>query len=396
MLMMFTMGFCNNVFPVYLPYLEAGFLTGAQGSALISLRCLFGIAGMFLVERYYRLLTLRGGMAGVCFITALAYGLYSIADDPQMFYLAAAVSGFGYGFGSMIAVGMLIRNWFSQRQGTAVGISAAGSGISMILFPPLVTQVIERLGTTTAFRLQALLAGLAGLALWLLVRDTPSQMGLEPYGVSKEIIGEATQEKRNPYPHAAPESFLMLGVCVLIGGVAAAAPGHFSTLFSEQGYPMSQVSLGISTFGLALVLGKLCCGAQFDRLGGQHTALLFFGIALSGCGLCCISGGGSLLLMFGSLVLMGVGFAPATVGIPIWAADFSTESEYRKRLKWFQIAYSSGGVALSFLPGLIYDCTGSYLQSYALFAAILCVIIAGFLAAYKLKNLKGKNDYESV
>lgn len=240
-LMIFTMGFCNNVFPVYLPYLEAELLTGAQGSALISLRCLFGIFGMFLVERYYRLLTLRGGMTGACFITALAYGLYSIADNPQMFNLAAAVSGFGYGFGSMIAVGMLIRNWFSQRQGTAVGISAAGSGISMILFPPLVTQVIERLGTTTAFRLQALLAGLAGLALWFLIRDTPEQMGLEPYGGSKEIGDEVPQETGDFQSHgAAPGSFLMLGVCVLIGGVAASAPGHFSTFFSEQGYPMSQ------------------------------------------------------------------------------------------------------------------------------------------------------------
>lgn len=52
--MICTMGFCNNVFPVYLPYLERMYLTGTQGSALISIRCLFGIIGMLLVADWIR------------------------------------------------------------------------------------------------------------------------------------------------------------------------------------------------------------------------------------------------------------------------------------------------------------------------------------------------------
>lgn len=397
--MIFTMGFCNNVFPVYLPYLEADILTGAQGSALISIRCLLGIVGMLMVERYYHLLTLRGGMAGACLITALAYGLYSIANTVWMFELAAAISGFGYGFGSMIAVGILIRNWFTKRRGTAVGISAAGSGISMILFPPLVTRIIERWGTVTAFRAQALMALLAGFLLWVIVRDTPAQLGLEPYGGPAEPDAypkAAPTKMAPPRSGAVPDVTLMLVVCILIGAVAAAAPGHFSTYFTGRGYPMEQVSLGISVFGMALVLGKISCGAQFDRLGGRNAALLFFAVALIGCVLCCLSSGGNVLPMFGGLILMGIGLAPATVGLPIWAADFSTPNQYRKSLKWLQISYSTGGVLLSLVPGVIYDHTGSYLLAYILFAALLCMVIAGFWVAYYSKGKKGRNDYESV
>lgn len=389
--MIFTMGFCNNVFPVYLPYLEAEILTGVQGSALISIRCLFGIAGMLLVERYYHLMTLRGGMAGACLITALAYGLYSTADTVWMFDLAAAISGFGYGFGSMIAVGILIRNWFTKRQGTAVGISAAGSGISMILFPPLVTRIIENWGMITAFRAQALMALLAGFFLWVIVRDTPAQLGLEPYGGPAEP--DACQKAAQTTITAnstAPGAGLMLAVCILIGAVAAAAPGHFSTLFTERGYPIEQVSRGISVFGMALVFGKISCGTQFDRLGGRNAALLFFTIALVGCVLCCLYSGESILPMFGGLILMGMGLAPATVGLPIWAADFSTPAQYRKKLKWLQISYSTGGVLLSLVPGVIYDHTGSYHLAYILFAALLCIVMAGFLAAYYSKSKEGR------
>lgn len=271
------------------------------------------------MERYYHLLTLRGGMAGACFITALAYGLYSTANTVWMFDLAATISGFGYGFGSIMAVGVLIRNWFTKRRGTALGISAVGSGISMLLFPPLVTRIIERWGTVASFRVQALMALLAGFLLWVIVWDTPAQLGLEPYGgpAEPDAYPKTATKMTNPRCGTVPGVTVMLVVCVLIGALAVAAPGHFSTYFTGRGYPMEQVSLGISAFGMALVLGKISCGVQFDRLDGQIAALVFFAVGLTGCVLCCLSSGGNVLPMLGGLTLMGIGLAPATVGLPI-------------------------------------------------------------------------------
>ena len=176
------MGFCNNVFPIYLPYLEDELLTGTQGSALISIRCLFGILGMLFVDRFFQRFSLRIGLVITCFITSLAFAVYAVSDVPWSFYLGAAVSGIGYGLGSMIPVAILIRNWFNCLQNTAIGICAAGSGISTILFPPLLTWVVEKAGIGVGFSLQSVFSLLVGLSVFAVVRDTPEQKQLLPYG----------------------------------------------------------------------------------------------------------------------------------------------------------------------------------------------------------------------
>lgn len=48
LLMICTLGSCNNMFPAYLPYLERLYSAGAQGSAPLAIRCLIGIIGTLL------------------------------------------------------------------------------------------------------------------------------------------------------------------------------------------------------------------------------------------------------------------------------------------------------------------------------------------------------------
>ena len=386
LLMICTMGFCNNVFPVYLPYLEKTYLTGAQGSSLISIRCLFGILGMLLVNWFYRSLSLRGGMVVACVITAMAFFIYSMADTYWIFTLAAAVSGLGYGFGSMIPVGILMRNWFAERRGTAIGICAAGSGISMILFPPIVTKIIEIAGLTASFRMQTFLALVIGGIIFIIVRDSPGDKGILPYGEqTKRNTETMAVHAETPPKGKTPGKGIVIAVCFLIGSVAASAPGHFAAFFSTQGYPMGHVSLGISVFGLTLTLGKFFCGTQFDRMGGRNAGILFFAVAFMGCILCCFTDGITLAPMFGGLACMGIGLAPATVGIPVWASDFSWNGNYQTLLKWLQIMYTAGGMVMSVLPGVIYDHTNSYLSAYLLFALLLVLVSAGLWGAYSLK-----------
>ena len=107
-----------------------------------------------------------------------------------------------------------------------------------------------------------------------------------------------------------------------------------------------------------------------DALGGKNGPLVLFSAALTGCALCCMAAGGHSSVMFVSLILMGIGMAPATVGLPIWAADFSDSEAYPRVLEWMQVSYATGGMILTLLPGMIFDRTGSYLLAYILFAIL--------------------------
>lgn len=182
LLMVCTMGFCNGVFPVYLPFWEQQGMSGAQTSALISIRCLFGIAGMLLSELFYRKISMRMGLTVTCGITAGAFFLYGVSRTAWMCDAAAAASGIGYGLGTMIPVEILMKRWFSKRRGAAVGICAAGFGVSITLFFPLVTWIIESWGVPVAFYLQAFFVTAVRLLLFALIRDFPASMGLEAYG----------------------------------------------------------------------------------------------------------------------------------------------------------------------------------------------------------------------
>ena len=383
LLMICTMGFCNGVFPVYIPYLEKQGMTGAQTSALLSIRCLFGIAGMLLAEPFYRKVSMRIGLTATCGVTAGAFFLYGVSESVWLYDAAAAASGIGYGFGTMIPVGILMKRWFNRRRGVAVGICAAGSGISITLFSPLVTGVIETFGVPTAFFSQALFITAVGGLLFALVRDDPSQLGLEPYG---GCICERPGEQQLAGDEKRTGAEGMLIGCFLIGAVATSAPGHFSAHFAALGLEMKLISLAVSAFGLSLTLGKLACGALVDILGGKNGPLVLFAAALAGCILCCMADGTHGEIMFAALILMGVGMAPATVGIPLWASDFSDPAAYPRVLKRMQVSYAAGGMVLTLVPGMIFDRTESYLLAYILFAILLAAAMGILWAAYQIRK----------
>lgn len=383
LLLVCTMGFCNNVFPVYLPYLEQTYLTSTQGSGLISIRCLFGIAGMFFVERFYQRFSLRAGLAVTCFMVSAAFAVYATARTHWMFCVGAAVSGIGYGLGSMIPVAILMRSWFYERGNTAIGICSAGSGISTILFPVLIVRLIEASSTSAGFWLQSAISAAAGVLLFAVVRDTPAEKGMAPYGERTQRVASPAAEPGEETRRTGGAAAVQCG-CLLVGAVAATATGHFSAYFYTQGYAPALVSLGISTFGVSLTVSKVLCGAQFDRHGGRRTGTAFLLTALCGCTLSCFAGGTGLGVLFGSLILMGIGFSAATVGVPVWAEEFSSQGTYRRILRRFQVTYAVGSTLFSSVPGMIYDRTGSYRGAYLLMSGFLLASALLLNAAYFL------------
>lgn len=379
-----TMGFSMNVFPVYLPYLEEELLTGTQSSALITVRCVSSIAAMAGVERFYRRVSLRGGLTLACGVTAAAWWLYAFSDTVWMYTAASLLSGLGYGLGSMIPVAVLIRGWFNSRRSTAVGICSAGSGISMIVFPPIVTQLIETAGIPASFAAQAIFVTLVTLIVFLCVRDLPEELGMEPYGAPG---ADPAKQARRPCGAGGEggrgELWLLSAVCLILGGVASTALGHYSAYFHTQGYPMMMISLGISLFGLALTFGKLLCGMAFDRFGGKRTGAVFLLTETLGVCLCCLTDGRGYALLYGGMLLTGVGLSASTIGLPVWAEDFSRPGAYQRTLQRFQILHAVGGMLFSLLPGVIFDHTGSYRGAYILMGLALFLALLFLLSAYR-------------
>ena len=86
------------------------------------------------------------------------------------------------------------------------------------------------------------------------------------------------------------------------------------------------------------------------------------------------------------MLFLGLGYPPSTVGISLWAADFSTPQTYERTLKRMNILGSATTVVLASVPGRIYDAFGHYQGGYIVLAvgSLLCLPL--LMIAYRSRR----------
>ena len=91
------------------------------------------------------------------------------------------LAGVSYGLGAMLPASILMLRWFLSRRGTDIGICAAGTGISAVVFSPILSALIERFSLRVCFYFEVLVSLLAAIAVFLLIRESPEACSLAPY-----------------------------------------------------------------------------------------------------------------------------------------------------------------------------------------------------------------------
>ena len=82
------------------------------------------------------------------------------------------------------------------------------------------------------------------------------------------------------------------------------------------------------------------------------------------------AGMGSTVLALASVLVMGVGCSVGTLCYSMFAGDMSMPEQFGATVRTYPLTSTLGGMAASFLPGLLTDLTGHYMVSYVGFVAI--------------------------
>ena len=382
-----NMGLCSNILAVYLPFIEADGISDSMGSAILSIRCLFSFAVTFLVELYYRKLSLRRGILLASLIGAASAAVYSVGGSPLVYYTGAALGGVAYGLGAIYPVSLLLNNWFHTRRGLALGVSSAGSGVAIMAFSPLVSALVLKYSLRVTFLLQAAFMLVSAGAVFLLLRDEPAQKGLTPYGEGG--AGDAqTREKEGPETLPKLVLWMLATMMLLVGGAGQAFSGHLSVLAKSCGYSVSVAATVVSLQGMVLVGSKFLSGGMADRFGPKRCTTLLMALFILGCSLVQLMNGVDLFWCFAPVCLMGFGASVYNVGPPLWAGDLSNRAGYPKLLKWLQIFYNLGGILFSAVPGIIADHTGEYKSSYTLIACMMLTSLLILRWSYRRAHTK--------
>jgi MFS family permease len=394
LLMFCNVGLASTSFNVYQPYIVA--LPGigdSAGSVIIGVRTFFSLLCMFAVVRFYQLLDCRVGSFIASLFTTASMVVYGLAASFPLFCVAAALGGIGYGLGGMVCTTYLINRWFKTDVGTAVGVSAVGSGVASIVIPACAEWAIHAFSLQASFWLEALLALAIGLLTFALLRNRPEDLGLEPYVNPKWLARHQDDvvhvEGREDVPvdhgvHLPPHArTLFVVACVFVGAVSVSAPTFLSVLLVSEGYDHQFAALMLSASGLVLTFGKAAMGRLFDLLGSVRGTIISFAAFMAGLGLLVMGSSGEAALVWAGVVIYAFGLAIGSTGIPIWSLGLSTPEERVRVVRTFQTGYAAGGFAFAFVPGVMKDLVGTYVFSYLLMIVLLAAALSIILAVYR-------------
>jgi MFS family permease len=307
-------------------------------------------------------------------ITAGTYLIGTITELWQFYvYYGFFVGSMGHAAFTVLLPVILTR-WFDRYMGLAVGIYWAAMGIGPMIFAPVFRWLIETRGWPQAFTLIAIIVGVILVAFSLLIRSSPREMGLKPYGAEK-----SPPEPHVPVAHGIAPAGLngvlrQRPVWLLIAIHHIGCVGH--SIILAHIVSMAIVK-GVSGMEAAGVLGTLAGASAVSRFASALIAARFGGRILLTLAL--IGQGAPILILFFAsdawtfyafALIFGLCYGGEMVGFPIINRQLFGATAPLSTIYSFQMVGAGTGMALGgWLGGFLFDVSGAYTWSIA--AAIL-------------------------
>lgn len=189
--------------------------------------------------------------------------------------------------GSNVPVMGLISAWFGRRlRGMAAGIAVAGSGIGMVATGWAVPRIMRSFPETGWRVSWYILGGIAvalGIIVWLLLRDQPAAMGLQPLGDDEPV--ESSQSNPGPVPISTRALYtspllIQLGLIYATFGFSYVIYATFfaAYLTEERGLPPTQAGAMWSLVGILAIFCGFVWGSLSDRIGRRAGLALVFAL----------------------------------------------------------------------------------------------------------------------
>lgn len=303
-----------------------------------------------------------------CFIL-LGIGMLAISSITHMWqlYLVQGLCiGIG-GSGAFICVMSTVAKWHKTKRGLALGITSVGSGLSSIVFPPLATKLIEARDWQFAIFILGLIILLIGVPASLVMKNPPD--------VIKAHSTERINNIRGPFdvwPSLLkflrnPSIFSIILMFVLIGAVGNLLTNHLVNYATDIGITPLVAAGMMSVTGVASVIGRLLIGSISDRIGSKNDVAV-----------CCILMAVSfilliskvLALMWVAAVLFGIGFGGTSPLVTAIMGERVSIEQLSTATGLGTMGFQVGAATGTWLGGLIFDISGSYLWALILSATV--------------------------
>ncbi|WP_159060046.1 MFS transporter [Collinsella provencensis] len=310
-------------------------------------------------------LPLRMVMAGGVVLASVSYVALVFVPNIMWFYLGAVAIGISGCCFSTIPVTYVLQSWYGAKNGFAVGIAMACSGMIGAIFSPIIGWLIESIGYQ--FTLGVLAAAFVVIALpsALTVRFGPETLyeHAESDATDVEVFSE-----RMP-----TVLYLLLMVCVACFSLLVALSGHLSIIGLDLGFDLASASLLVSSSLVASVFLKVLVGFLADRIGSIQAVALSCLCSVTGVAILAVAGASLPLAMAGAF-LLGGSAACHTVGLTL-ITQYVADQDFKRVFSHVTVAACLLYAIFVWLLGVLRDVFGGYGFGIALTFAVGCAAL---------------------
>ncbi|NVM75320.1 putative MFS family arabinose efflux permease [Duganella sp. SG902] len=267
---------------------EFGWDVEQISSALAVRFALFGLMGPFaaiFMERF--------GVRNVVVtaLTLVAAGMALATRMTQFWHLVlfwGIMLGVGSGLTALVLSAVVSNRWFDSHRGLVVGILTASSATGQLIFLPVGAWMIEHMGWRMAVLPVFAACAAMAVAVHLLMRNRPGDLGLAPYGAAAGAVPAAAPVMRvtlaTPFKILAEASrssvFWILAGTFFICGLSTNGliQTHFISLCGDAGLGPVPAASVLAMMGAFDLVGTIGSGWLSDRYDNRKLLLMYYGL----------------------------------------------------------------------------------------------------------------------
>ena len=387
LLQMLIYGGASNNFSGYhmIPVTEALGISRTTFSVAESIRAIAGVASTFFSGMILKRFGYRKTTAAALGLAGIAYVLFTFTSAYWMLVVGCVLMGIAHGFCFVAGVSRLISGWFHKYRGTILGLVTAATGFGSTLLGFGQAAAIEQVSWRLSFGIVAGLQLLLALIVFLLVRNSPEDMGLRPFGEGQLSIKKHAQSswdgfsmdflKKSPI-------YYLLCLCAFLSCLCVLGTQYnIAPFFQDCGMSVTRASKLYGIMMTALGVFKLVLGVLCDAIGAKRVLLL--------CHCTCTLGLGMIMFlpqtdaaMIAALIVYVLCIPITTIIFPLVSAELFGNLAHPQYIGTLMSMTIAGSIIAGPISNAIYDTLGTYRPVFWGYAIVSLVMIPVYCLLY--------------
>lgn len=315
----------------------------------------------------------RVGLISMVLVACGFFALSNLNGNLTVYYLVWFGMALAGGGTTPVVFTRTIGMWFDRARGLALGLTLAGSGLSGIFGPSLVTALIRDYGWRGAYMaLGTLVLVIAIPVLLVLFKDreaasthmaAPDRPGL--------IVSEAVRTR---------EFWQIALGFLVVSAMISALLLNLVPLLRDRGMSPEEAAGLAGVMAFSVMVGRIVVGGLVDRFGGKMVARVLLTATAVGCLLLALPNTPSWVPLV-SVISLGFATAAEVDLVAYLTARYFGMKAYGKIYGWQITSFYIGAAMGSLGAGYAYDFFNGYIEMlyFAAGSLVFGAIVVGSL-----------------